>query len=145
MTAVLAPTPDADGVWRYRSRVTLDAVEAQQLRVAAESWWHLWEVGPEEVLSQLFDAHFASRIRNISRDISGAITARQAERGDTSNSFNWGNLGPSHAALERLRAQPAWVRCCLEKGCRWQTTVTDPAVTVVRCPEHRDRGNKPVE
>jgi hypothetical protein len=125
MTSRIEVEPGPDGVWRPRPTVTLDAVEYQQLRVAAESWWRLWEVGLEKVLVHLFDDYHFRRIRAASNDISGAA--------------RWGALGPSYATLEQLRSQPAWVRVCAQRGCRWQTTVYDPAVTTVACPQHRAR------
>lgn len=123
MTSRIKVEPDVDGVWRMRPTVTLDAVEYEQLRVAAASWWRLWELGPEKVLVHLFDDYHFRRIRAASNDISGAA--------------RWGALGPSHATLERLRSRPAWVRVCAQRGCRWQTTVFNQTVTTVVCPDHK--------
>lgn len=55
---------------------------------------------------------------------------------DLSSAAHWGSLGPSHAELAVLRATPAWVRQCPRYDCRWLTTVYDPTVMEVVCPQH---------
>ncbi len=55
---------------------------------------------------------------------------------DLSTAARWGTLGPSHAELAPLRDTPAWVRRCPHRDCRWLTTVYDPTVTQVTCPQH---------
>lgn len=55
---------------------------------------------------------------------------------DLSTAARWGTVGPSHAELAVMRATPAWVRPCVRVGCRWLTTVYDPTVTEVVCPQH---------
>lgn len=55
---------------------------------------------------------------------------------DLSSAAHWGTIGPSHAELAALRATPAWVRQCPRHDCRWLTTVHDPTVTEVVCPQH---------
>lgn len=59
---------------------------------------------------------------------------------DLSSAAHWGSIGPSHAELASLRATPAWVRQCPRYDCRWLTTVYDPTVLEVVCPQHAGDG-----